>query len=384
MAQDLSKLVPQLLAKGLLALRGSTVMPQIVNRDFGAQTSAKGKTIDVPIPSAITANDVVPAASSQAVTDITPLSVPITLSNWKEGAFTLSDKEMGEVVDDVFPMNASEAIKVLAEEVNLSVFNEYPGIYGFFGIAGTTPFPSQSSADATKIRRILQLQKAPLADRRLVLDPDAEAAALQVAGFQDASFRGDTAGILEAQIGRKFGFDWFADQQVVTHTAGTITTGFIAKAATGVAVGLKTLIGTTAASTGAIALLKGDILHFVGDTQTYVLTADATESTAATDAAIFFEPGLKIALVGSEAITVEATHVVNLAFHRDAFALASRPLESGGSELGGSIIESVVDPVTGLALRLEVRREHKRVRWSYDILWGVKLVRPELAARLAG
>jgi hypothetical protein len=40
--------------------------------------------------------------------------------------------------------------------------------------------------------------------------------------------------------------------------------------------------------------------------------------------------------------------------------------------------------MTGIPLRLEVRKEFKRVRWSLDCLWGVGLVRPETAVVLAG
>src|SRR5690606_27985853 len=113
---------------------------------------------------------------------------------------------------------------------------------------------------------------------------------------------------------------------VPTHTAGTITTGLATKAATVQALGDKTIVCTTAAATGACALKKGDIITFAGDTQTYVLTDDATQSSAASDVTLNIEPGLKKALAGGEAVTVKASHVVNLGFHRDAFALAMRPL----------------------------------------------------------
>ena len=98
---------------------------------------------------------------------------------------------------------------------------------------------------------------------------------------------------------------------------------------------------------------------------------------------IYVEPGLKLALAGDETITIKGTHAVNLAFHRDAFAFVSRPLADNADGLG-NIIQSAIDPVSGLALRLEVSRQHKRTRFSYDVLYGLACVRRELACRVAG
>lgn len=52
---DLSKVVDKLLAQGLLALRGTCVMPRLVNSDYSNLAAQQGASIDVPIPSAIKA-----------------------------------------------------------------------------------------------------------------------------------------------------------------------------------------------------------------------------------------------------------------------------------------------------------------------------------------
>lgn len=384
MANDLTKVIPQLLAQGMLALRQMAIMPRLVNSSYSTEAGKKGSTIDVPIPSAIAAVEVAPANVPPTTADSTPTSVAIPMDQWWEAPFYLTDKDVLQCMDGTIPMEASEAIKAIANKVDIYLLGLYIDLYGWYGTAGTTPFADGTTKDATGARKILHKQLAPPQDRRVVLDPDAEANALNIRAFQDASWSGDVEAILNGNLNRKLGFQWFMDQNVFTHTAGTITTGLIAKASTAVAVGLKTLLATTAASTGACALKKGDIISFAGDTQTYVLTANATQASAATDVTLAFEPGLAVAKVGSEAITVKATHVINMAFHRDCFAFASRPLLDIDANGLGAILESVVDPVSGLTLRLEVRREHKRTRFSYDMLWGGATVRREFGMRMGG
>jgi hypothetical protein len=81
-------------------------------------------------------------------------------------------------------------------------------------------------------------------------------------------------------------------------------------------------------------------------------------------------------------VTLKAAHVVNLAFHRDAFAFVSRPLQSSSANIEEMM--SVVDPTSGVAIRLEVVRQNKQMLFDFDVLYGAACVRPELAARMAG
>lgn len=385
-ANTLTAIMPQLLARGLMSLREQAIMPRLVNGDYSSEAAQKGDTIDVPIPTAVAVRAVTPANTPPALVDSTPAKVPIALDQWYEAPFYLTDNELAQIDRNrhYIPMQVSEAIRSLANQVNSHVFSKYKGVYGYVGTAGTTPFGSDASA-AINARKVLNQQLCPRANRRAVIDFSAEAQALALASFANFEQSGDPAVKIEGELGRKYGFDWYTDDVVPTHTAGTITTGLISKASTAYAVGVKTILATTAASTGACALLVGDIITFAGDSQTYVLTAAATQPTAATDVTLSFEPGLKVAHVGSEAVSVKASHVVNLAFHRDAFALAMRPLAGSTSDLSlGSQISSLTDPQTGITLRLEVSRRHKAVEWSFDALWGAALVRAPLACRIAG
>lgn len=373
MANDFTVVIPRLLAQGLMALREQAFMPQIINRGYESMAGERGSTIDIPIPSAIAVQDVAPAATPPSTADVTPTMVSITMNKWKEAPFYLTDKDQLEIMAGTIPMQASEAIKALANQVNTDILALYVEVFGYVGTAATTPLAG-STADATNTRKTLNKQLSPMTDRRFVVDPDAEANALNLQAFQDNSWRGDAEGIREAQIGRKLGFDWYMHQLVPTHTTGAAVS-YLVDNGSGLVVGVK----TAAIDTGTGAWVVGDIITFAGHSQTYTITG-STGGASATN--ITFYPGLKATVANNALITKKATHVVNLAFHRDAFAFASRPLDRPQGL--GSVIETAVDPVSQLALRLEVTREHKRIRYSYDILYGCKTVRPEYACRLAG
>jgi hypothetical protein len=134
-------------------------------------------------------------------------------------------------------------------------------------------------------------------------------------------------------------------------------------------------------ATNPTNLVRGDILTFAGDLQTYVVLADVTLAVGNTTVSI--SPALRVAKVGAEAVTLKATHVVNLVFHRDAFAFANRPV-ADQLFTGGNEISQMTDPQTGISMALEVSRQYHQVWWEFSLLYGTKLVRPELAMRLAG
>lgn len=378
----LTNAIPKILAMALLSLRGFTVMPALVNLDYGTDAKEQGDTVDVPIHSAITALAVTHANTPPDDAGITPQKVQIALDRWFEAPFFMSDKDLLEVSrpGSFVPGQIREAAKAIADQINADLFGCYNEVYGFTGTPATTPFGTANDvSDATNLRKVLNSQRAPLGDRRAVLDVDAAAKALTQRSFQDASWRNNDQTIREGQIGRALGFDFFEDQAVPTHTSTALSAG--AATVNGAhAVGVTTV--SIAKATNASNLVKGDIITFAGDSQTYVVGANVTLAVGNTNVTI--SPPLKVAQAGGAAMSLKATHVVNLGFHRDAFALAMRPLAAPQGFTGGSIIQSMVDPQTGLTLRIEVSRQHKRTRWAIDALWGKKLVRPELAARLAG
>jgi len=379
-ANDLSAIMPKILARGHMLLRKTLVMPRLVNLDYNAEARMPGDTIDVPLPVSYTAVDVTPAGTPPTPNQTTPEKVQVVMDKHKHADCVLTDPDLMKIDKDkhFLPMQLEAAIDACGKIMSTDIWSEYKGVFGYAGTAGTTPFAS-AITQATDVRKGLNKQLCPKGTRRFVLDHDAEANALNLAPFRDASQSGDGTVITEGEIGRKLGFDWYSDDDVPTHTAGTGASATTNTA--GYAAGVKTV---TLASAGTGTILVGDIITFAGHSQTYAVTAgDADVSNGGT---ISFYPGLQVALAASAiAITLKASHVVNLAFHRDAFALATRPIADAVSFFtGGSTISSVTDPKTSVTLRLEVMRQYKQTVWDVDLMYGKKLVRPELACRLAG
>lgn len=384
MSNTMTALVPTVLARGLQVLRQTCVMPRLVNTDFANTPAGSGDTVNVWLSSAITPSAVSASATQATPSDSTPVKVPIALDQWRKAGFYMTDKEAGEIGRGLKVKMLDEAVKGLANEINAFVMGKYKKVYSYTGTAGTTPFASDTIA-ATQARKLLNRTLAPLDSRRIVLDPDAEANAVELSKLTTWQNVGDTRGITDGVIGRKLGFDWFMDQQIPTHTstpftAGAATVNGAQAVNVGSTDGGRTGTLSIAKATNTSPLVAGDVFTIAGSSQSYTVLTAVTLAVGNTSVAI--SPALQTATVGGEAITLKASHVVNLAFHQDAFAFASRPLQSETANTGN--IMSIADPVSGVVLRLEMIRQNKQDYFEFDVLYGAECVRPELATRIAG
>lgn len=383
MPNILDDVMPKILSGALQSLRETCIMPRLVNGDYSQDAAEKGDSINVPIPTAIAARDVVPAAVPPDPDDLILNTTPIPLNNWKEAPFYLTDKDQRDIMDGVVPMQVAEAGKSIANAIDLSILNLYKYAYLYTGTAGTTPFGT-NTVEAQNARKLLNQVACPPQDRRMVLDVDADANASGLPQFQSADRAGSTLTIVEGMIGRKLGFDWYYDQLMPSHTPTRTVgapTGYLVNQATH-DVGSKEIT----LDTGTGDIVEGDLFTVAGDDQTYVVRAvNGTTIQYLPAAKAVDVAGTTTAFADNATITFVPDHAVNLAFHRDSIGLAVRSLQESEMELalgGRSMV--LIDPVSQIPLRLEVVREHKRVRWSVDCLWGVGAVRPDCMARIIG
>jgi len=377
-ANSLTNVVPQIMAQGLMVLRENAITPRLVNRSLENKVAEFGDTIDVPFVGNATAVTAVGQAIFTNV-DITSSKVQVALSFWRRADFTLSDKEIEEAISGLLPMRASATIKALGNAVDSFILGLYKGIYSTGGVAGTTPFASTVTAflDArTKMNKTL----APLDGRFVILDPDAEGNALGLPLFHQANLRGDQGGVIRGEIGTKLGADWHMNQNIPTHSAGTLTanTSMVVNGDHATGVSVITLRGTAPSGT----LVAGDLFTLGGVAQQYVVVTVATAT--GTVVTVSIQPSLSVSHASGVVVTYIGTHVVNLLLQRDAIAWASRPMQRSKFDGLGSLFETVVDPISALALRLEVTRQNKQTTWTWDILGGANLIRAELGARIMG
>ena len=388
MSNTLTPLIHTILARGLRVLRESALLPQVVNLEYSLSPKQKGQTIDVPVSKRASTYNITPSHQDKQASDTDIEYIPVTLDQWKGADFYLTDQERTRInKDETFlPLTVQEKIRALANDVNADVLSKYYKVYGFVGTPGTTPFSNATdrtaAKDGSQLAAKLDAQLAPKVGRVALIDTNAEAEALALPYFVHAEKSGDRNVITLAAIGEKYGMNWLVENAIASHTAGVPGAS---AAVNGVhAAAANDLTDTLAVSgmtmtTGTYK--QGDIITIAGHTQTYTVLADATADGTG-NATLSIAPGLRVALSGSEAVTLKGNHVVNLAFTREAFALVTAPFET--DDMGNPDIAYLRDPVTGLVLRLEVKRQYKQVKWEFDILWGSACVRPEFGARLAG
>jgi len=277
----------------------------------------------------------------------------------------------------------SAAIDALARTVIKSVWNTcYKGIYNFAGTAGTTPF-SSSTVQAQDAMFLLNEMGAPVEDRAMILGYKAHANAIGLPAFQNYSNSNSGEALREGYIGRALGMDWDQDGYLPSFTGGTLTNG-TAKAAlinkANVAIGDTSVPMDSGTLTGT--LVVGDLFTVAGDSQQYVVAANATASGNAIT--VSFSPPAKVAWADNSVVTFVASHAVaGVALQRQAIAFASKPIDDVQFP-GGSMIRQVPDPESGLVLCLEISRQYKQTMAEFSLLWGSTLARPECAVRILG
>ena len=365
-------LTPSIIAKeALLSLENAMGMAETVYQDYKAEFKNIGDTITIRKPASFTAIEFDGDLTGE-YQDITESSTTLVLDKILDVSFLVGSKELSLDIVNFRKQILDPAMQAISQKLDTLLCSLYADVANFIAY--------NSSTEATKLANLadamalLNGEKAPLMPRYAMVDETTQAGLVVVPSFLNAEKSGTTATLRNSSMGKLFGADFYMNQNVQDHTwtayadlAGAVDNGNITVGSTTVHI--------DALGSGVIS--KGTLLTFAGQSTNYVVTADVT--IASNEADIDIYPALKTAIVDGDVVTFYTQATENLIYHKNAFALAFRPLEP---PLGGA--KGVQLNWRGLPLRMtyDYNMNTKANICSIDLLCGVKTLTPELAVRL--
>jgi hypothetical protein len=361
--------------EGLIALEATLGMASRVHRGYDKDVKEKGSKIEIKRPGTFEAQDA-PSSDQSVATSY----VEMSLDYWKEVKFSLTDKELTFTGEQIITDHIRPAVYAIAKDIDLKLN----------GLAGYVPWYVDAQAttavdDLTSVGQVMFENRVPMDDGQLYL----EVGSTMRAGFQKLFANNNLAGVAAQEvlktgfIGNWLGFEIFGNQNVGAHVKGTASAGTLAvngaflKGATSLNLDAATVTGT---------LVFGDTFAIAGDVQRYSVV-NSTPVTAAGNAftGVHIYPALAQDVADNAVVTVSlSNHTENMAFHKNAFALAMAPLSDIGEKLGNAKVASVVDPKTGLAMRSRIwyAPDSSNVKVALDVLYAVKCLDGNLACKL--
>lgn len=365
----------QVAREALMILKNNTVMPQLVSRDFDNEFAEEGDTVMVRRPANFEADTFDPTTGIKLQNAIEG-RVPVKLDNILDVSFPITNKELTLDIRDFSQQLIVPAVNAIQQKVDESLCALYADVPYYVGTPGSTP---SSVADITAIRKEMNDNKVPLDGRIAVLDTAADAKLLELDTINSMSSTGESEAIINARLGRKFGFDFYMDQNICKHENGDLSATAAMKLGAELKKDVNTATFTDVSLTGTIK--RGTIFKIAGDTKPYVVTKDAEATSGSVT--VSFYPAARQDFGVDSVITLVANHTASLAFHRNAFTMVSRPLAKPMGTADGSY---AVISDSGLSLRVVFGYDinKKRDICSIDMLCGFKTMIPELACRVLG
>lgn len=389
--------------EALRILSNNLTFAMNVNRNyddqFGRHGAMIGQTVNIRKPAKYLTT-VGPVVNIQAQNET---YVPLVLNNQWQVSLSFTSAEMSLSIDDFSERVIKPAIVNLANTVDAYGFAQLNSIYNATGTPGVALSNNKTFLDAGTV---LDLNLAPRDDMRTMLvDPATQAFAVYngTTLFNPAAVISDQ--YIAGQMGDAYGFNWFMDQQIPTHTVGTyggspivnglnqtgsslITNGWTATT-TSLNVGDIFTIGNVFRVNDQSKAAQTQLQQFVVTAQT--VTDSSGNSTISIsppiqDATFGAQQNVSVAATTNDVITVlgasGVTSQQSVAFHRDAFVLGIAPLVVPPAGVVQAGVET--DPQTGLSIRMimsyDIRSDQFITR--FDILGGWAILYPQLATRI--
>lgn len=358
-----------------------------VTVNTGSERVAKDGTVRSFFTRAQTVNETdTPSMTIPEGTDQTVDNKTLTINKYASVQIPWTGEDVKHVnngagFETIYGDQIKQAMRTIVNKIEYNGFvAAYTNASRAVGTAGTTPFASNHNLVA-QVRQILFDNACPVDDGQisLILSSSAGTNLRNLAQLQKVNEAGGSELLRQGTLLDLQGMMIKESGQIVSHTAGG-GTGYDFIGA-GEAVGQTTLSleGGTVNSTGFKA---GDIITHAGDsTNKYVVN---TGLTATSGDIVIGDPGLLVAGVDANEITIGSSYTPNVAFHRSAIELAIRPpaMPSGGDAADDVML--VQDPHSGLVFEIAAYKGYRKAMIEVRCVYGWKAWKSANIATLLG
>ena len=352
-------LTPEVVAKeALMVLTGNLVMADLVHRDYADEFVNMGDTISIRKPAKFVAKNFTGSAVPQ---DITEGSVTVKLDHFRDVTVAVTSKQLSLDIADFSRQVVEPAMQAIAQAIDQDLLAAAAAGSGFTQ-AGNPEATDLS--DIAAIAKKLDLTKAPVQNRSLVLHPEHKYRYALAENLSNVSYAGDNETLRDALLGRIYTLETYMDQNAPDSNAATPGTA-VAFNVTGNAgntyVTVSEVEGSISAGDGFI--LDGVLYRF---TQGGVGKLNIDQPL--------------LAAVSAKAV-IPVNKPTSLAFHRNGIALVTRNL---ALPMGAS--NAAYASAGGLGVRVvyDYNATTKTDMVSFDVLYGIQTLDKDLICKLEG
>jgi len=410
--------IAKITAETLEVLENQLTFSSNVNREYDSQFQAGGgqigATVNVRKPTrymVYKGKQLVPQNSIETY-------VPVTLTEQAQTAMSFSSVDLALNIDDFRKRFIVPAAAAIANQIDYDGLQLYKSVYNFVGTVGEltgTPTSAQALLATARGQQKLDENAAPRDGKRSAIINPATQSGLVTANATLFNPQQTISDIYKnGRMGSNvLGFDFYMDQNVPMHTAGTQNGTFAISAAaqggsntvqadatTPFTLATAAITGTLTAGTvftiAGVYAVNPQSRVSTGSLQNFVVMADTLASATSVSILPYpiFSGAFQNVTSTTNTIAAAATCTIlsglnaaqapqNILMHRDAFTLASADLPLPG---GVDTASRMASKASGLSLRMisqyDIQSDNYFTR--LDVLYGWKAIYPELAARLTG
>lgn len=387
-----------ILKTALMEFTNNLVFAKTARRDYQDKfNNTTGSTIRIRKPTRYESR----TGQNISVQDINEQYTNITVGNMIGVDVEITSTELALQLDDFNREILNPAMVTLANKVDSLLYDTTVDISNYVGVAGTAPnsFSIASDAEAR-----LDSFGVPQGKDRFMMLKSFDAAAMRTALYNTFNENFNKDIILNGSMGNLSGFDCYSTQNIIRPSRGSATLGTpLVNGAnqSGTSLILDGFAANAQIKHGALFTIAGvNSLNPTSRTDTgqlaqFVVTADAqadgagavTLSISVNDQGITLTGpyrNVSAAPADNAALTFQATHTKNLAYHREAFALVTIKLpELANGE--SAYQKNMMDPKAKVNIRMTRQYQIANDQYilRFDVLPAVKCF-PQYAAIVMG